>query len=119
MYGNKANFRKKSSLARIGSFFAMAAAFLLLIGGIVTLLWNAILPDLLGVKPIKFWQAIGLLLLFRLLIGGIRFGLLGKKHPYAKRKAWREKWMNMSHEERKEFKSRWKERCKQRKENKQ
>jgi len=32
---------------------------------VVMLLWNAILPDVADVKPLKFWQAAGLLIGWR------------------------------------------------------
>ena len=95
-------------------FFGIGA--LLLGGWAVMLLWNAILPDVTGVKVLTYWQAIGLLILTRLLFGGWRGG--GKpggfnKHrpDFGKRVAWREKWMNMNPEERLKFKQEWRERC--------
>lgn len=93
-------------------FFGIGALFL---GGwAVMLLWNAILPDVAGLKTLTYWQAVGLLVLSRILFGGWRGG--GKPDSYEKRrhekhKAWREKWMNMSMEERLKFKQEWRERC--------
>jgi Ca2+/H+ antiporter, TMEM165/GDT1 family len=46
--------------------------------GIVMWLWNAILPDVLGVKEINYWQAMGILALSRILFGGNGMG--GKHH---------------------------------------
>ncbi|MEM1320643.1 MAG: hypothetical protein AAGG75_10335 [Bacteroidota bacterium] len=114
MYSNKARFRGKPWPVKLLFFLLAAAAFLLLVGGAIMWLWNAILPDLVGVKPIRFWQAVGLLLLVRLLMGGLRYGLFGSKRHYARKRRWKEKWMNMSEEERQEFKNRWKERCRHR-----
>ena len=42
-------------------FFGIAA--ILIFGFVVMGLWNAILPVVLGVKVITFWQALGILLL--------------------------------------------------------
>lgn len=82
------------------------------------LLWNAILPEVTGVKTLTYWQAVGLLVLSRILFGGWRGG--GKPRGYTKHrpdfrkeKEWREKWMNMSREERMKFRQEWRERCKQ------
>ena len=111
MYGKKARFSRKPWPVKLLLFFVAAAGFLLLVGGAIMLLWNAILPDLTGAKPIHFWQAVGLLLLARLLVGGIRYGLFGGRHRYIRKRRWKEKWMNMSEEERREFKERWQERC--------
>ncbi len=44
-------------------------------GELVMLLWNWLAPALFGLRPITFWQAIGLLALCRILFGG--FGLGG------------------------------------------
>lgn len=46
------------------------AAFALVMGYLVMWLWNAILPDVLGVRSINYWQAIGILALSRILFGG-------------------------------------------------
>jgi hypothetical protein len=43
--------------------------------GLVTAgLWNLLLPAILGLPAIGFWQALGLLLLSRLLFGGLGGG---------------------------------------------
>jgi hypothetical protein len=44
--------------------FAVLAA--LALGAIVRFLWNAILPALLNVNPISYWQSVGLLVLCRM-----------------------------------------------------
>lgn len=46
------------------------AAGIFVFGSVVMLLWNAILPDVLGVKTITFWQAFGILILSKILFGG-------------------------------------------------
>ncbi|MFM6925709.1 MAG: hypothetical protein ACKOU7_09440 [Ferruginibacter sp.] len=81
-------------------------------GLLVMGLWNAILPAVLGVKTITFIQALGILLLSKILFGG--FG--GGRH----RGGWRNKgkWMEMKDkfggmtpEEREKFKAEWKNKC--------
>lgn len=90
---------------------AVAMAFVL--GAVVMLLWNAILPDLLKVPRIRYWQAVGLLVLCRILFGnfgpkgGGRFG----DERFRRGRLMREKWMQMSPEERSRFKNEWRERC--------
>ena len=90
--------------------FGIAA--ILVFGLIVMSLWNAILPAVLGVKAISFIQALGILLLSKILFGG--FG--GSRH----RGGWRNKgkWMEMKDkfagmtpEEREKFKAEWKDKC--------
>lgn len=45
-----------------------------LFGEIVMHLWNWLMPALFGLKLITFWQAIGLLILARILVGGLGGG---------------------------------------------
>src|ERR1700750_1576644 len=92
-------------------FFFLLPLMLLAIpafGFIVMLLWNAVLPDLLGLKQISFWQALGLLVLCKILFGGFKGGppggFRGGPHP------WKQKLMNMSPEERERFKQEWQQR---------
>ena len=51
-------------------------AFLAIVGEVVMHLWNWLLPGLFGWRQITFWQALGLLVLSRILVGG--FG--GNRH---------------------------------------
>jgi len=49
---------------------------LIAIGGtVVMLLWNWLAPAMFGLRLITFWQALGILILCRILFGG--FGMLG------------------------------------------
>jgi hypothetical protein len=54
--------------------------FLALLGEIVKLLWNALLPPLFGWPVVSFWQALGLLALCRILFGGIGPGRGYRSH---------------------------------------
>ena len=47
--------------------------FAFLGGEVVKLLWNWLLPPLFGWREVTFWQALGLLVLCRILFGG--FGM--------------------------------------------
>jgi len=55
------------------------AAFITLGGFIVQQLWNALLPAIFGWKAVTFWQALGLLVLCRILFGGFG-GRGGSRH---------------------------------------
>lgn len=79
------------------------------IGGIVMLLWNWLIPVIFGFKAISYIQALGLFLLSRILLGSFGFG---NKKPSFGNPAFREKMMNMTDEERQQFKEEWKSRCK-------
>ena len=76
---------------------------------IVMLLWNALIPHLFGLPLLNYWQAVGVLLLARILFGGMG-GVLSHRgiqraetHFRGHANKLREKWMNMSEDERKEF----------------
>jgi hypothetical protein len=68
----------------------------------VMALWNGLLPPLFGLKPIHFWQALGLLVLSRLLFGGFhrRSGPPSFRH----RQRLIQRWESMTPEERERFK---------------
>lgn len=84
--------------------------FVLLVGWVVMLLWNAILPKVVaGVSALTYWQAVGLLVLSKILFSGFKGG--GGPHRPSKMH-FREKWRNMSEEERTKFKEAWRDRCK-------
>lgn len=63
-------------------------AYFGVIGVVVMLLWNALVPDLFQGPAITFVQAVGLLLLTHLLLRrGIFYGGFGWRYPH-----WRRKW---------------------------
>ena len=86
------------------------AAAILLFGWITMGLWNAILPAVLGVKTITYLQAMGILVLSKILFGGF-----GGKRGGGPGRHWKnkieEKMRNMTPEEREKFKEEWKARC--------
>lgn len=59
--------------------------FIIIGGSIVMGLWNALLPALFGLPAISFWQALGVLLLCRILFGG--FGMSGRRSHSSSRHA--------------------------------
>jgi hypothetical protein len=84
----------------------------LLLSAIVMWLWNTILPTLLNTNKLTYWQSVGLLLLCRILFGGFKFGRPGGKADFGNRFGnMREKWMNMSDEDRIKFKTEMRNRC--------
>jgi chromate transport protein ChrA len=95
-------FRKGLKLAVI----AVLAATVL---GFVTMgLWNSIVPEVFGARAITFWQALGLLILGRLLMGGLR-GRGG--HPFYWRHRFEERLEQMTPEEREKFRAGMMHRC--------
>ena len=86
----------------------VAVLALALFGFIVMQLWNWLLPALFGWKTIGFWQAAALLLLTRILFGG--FG--GRGHMHGRwRSRMRERWEQMTPEEREKFRAGLRGRC--------
>ena len=83
------------------------ALFIAAGGEIVRLLWNGLLPPLFGWHELTFWQALGMLGLCRILFGG--FGMHGSGRPNWRRRM-RERWENMTPEEREPFRQRMRER---------
>ena len=88
---------------------AAFAIFIAIGGEVVKLLWNWLTPTLFGWRPITFWEALGLLLLCRILFGG--FGLGGGGHRSSPRRRMAERWEKMAPEEREKyresFRGRW------------
>lgn len=92
-----------------------AAAFLSVVSYAVMLLWNCLLPEILFVSTITFWQAMGIFILCKLLFGFGRGGRGcgpwgGGRAPWMRRKM-EEKLANMTPEEREAFKQKMKDRC--------
>lgn len=90
-------------------FLILFIAAVLLFGGVVMGLWNAILPAVLGVKAITFMQALGILLLSKILFGG--FGGRGWRGSPQWKQKMKQRWDNMTPVERENFKAEWKNRC--------
>src|SRR5262252_1623774 len=78
----------------------MIVLFTALFGFIVMQLWNWVMPAVFGWHAITFWQALGLLLLSKLLFGGFRGGWGHGRHW---RRGMRERWEHMTPEQRKEL----------------
>jgi hypothetical protein len=104
------NFFKRTlrTLAGIGIFAAVCVVF----GVAIMLLWNWLLPPLFGLSTINYLQAVGLLVLARILFGGIGGGFGDKRIGHGRHisdddprlsNPFREKWLNMSDEEREDF----------------
>ena len=85
-------------------------------GQIVMALWNGLLPPLFSFPLITFWQALGILVLCRILFGGFgghRSYRSNIRRRIADRVADRmaDRWQRMTPEEREHFRQRIRERC--------
>ncbi|HPH23198.1 MAG TPA: hypothetical protein PLW32_04895 [Chitinophagaceae bacterium] len=90
-------------------FTVCAATIAALLGYIVMLLWNNVLAEVTTVKLINFWQALGLLLLSKILFGGFNKGFGKKAGPWSSEM--KAKWHNMNAEEKEQFKQQWRNKC--------
>ena len=74
------NTIKQSRIKKFAMIFSIAVIATLVFGLLVMGLWNAILPAVLGVKAISFVQALGILVLSKILFGGFgRGGGFGRR----------------------------------------
>ena len=83
--------RSRAYLVTVHVVFGLllAATLALVFGYFVMLLWNTLMPDILAVRPISYWQGVGLLLLARILVGGFGHGG-GHLRRRRDRQAWKE-----------------------------
>lgn len=104
MYNNKRFWFRKGF-----AFFIFFIVGVLLFGFVVMTLWNAILPEVLHVSTITFAQALGILVLSKILFGGFRGGWRGRNG--GRMQHMRQRFASMTPEERAKFKSEWRSRC--------
>jgi len=98
--------RRKKLFFVIGPLAIVAIALLIAVGGeIVMQLWNWLLPSLFGWRQITFWQALGILVLARILFGGHGPWGRGLRRRMSDRMAdrMRGRWERMTPEERERF----------------
>jgi len=91
------------------AFLVFGAAILAALSYGVMLLWNSLVPSLFAGPTLHFWQALGLLVLSRILVGGFRgYG----RHGHWRHRMWRDRWERMTPDERERFRDgfkRWRE----------
>jgi hypothetical protein len=77
-------------------------------GFLVMNLWNWLAPGVFGLHAITFWQALGLLILSKILFGGFR-GRSGFGGHWRHRMS--DRWQQMTPEEREKFRQGMSSRC--------
>lgn len=102
---------KKFWIKKIIGFTALAAAFGSLLSYVVMRLWNGILTEVVHVSPISFVQAIGILVLSKILFGGFHGRWGGGCPGNHFKNEMKEKWHSMSPEEREKMKEEWRNKC--------
>ena len=85
---------------RVVRFALFALAALAAFSFVVMHLWNWLMPSIFALHAISFWQAAGLLVLSKILLGGFRGGP-GRKMFWRRRMMAR--WEKMTPEEREKF----------------
>lgn len=92
---------RRHRFLRVLKFVPFAILFLAVFTFVLMRLWNWLMPALFGWHLITFWQALGLLVLSKILFGGFR-GSGAYRNRY-----WRgrmmERWEQMTPEEREKF----------------
>ena len=86
--------------------FELAILILIVVAGFgqaVLQLWNWLMPGIFGLPRISFWQAVGLLGLCWLLFGQGFLGRPAYSTPWRRRV--RERWAQMTPEEREKFRA--------------
>ncbi|MFA5973954.1 MAG: hypothetical protein WC780_16515 [Lentimicrobiaceae bacterium] len=100
--------RSKNFWIKRAIFIPIAiAAGVFVFGTLVMFLWNSILPVVFGIGTITFWQALGILVLSKILFGGF-----GPGHGHSS--SWhdrRSKRMHLNPEEREKMREEWRNRC--------
>lgn len=84
------------------------ALFITIGGELVMHLWNWLAPLLFGWRQITFWQALGLLILCRILFGSHGFRP-GHRSNFRRRMA--QRWEQMTPEEREKVRQRFRGHC--------
>jgi predicted membrane chloride channel (bestrophin family) len=99
--------RKNWALKGI-KFALFAVLFFTVFSFVVMNLWNWLMPALFSVHVITFWQAVGILVLSKILFGGFRGG--PGRHMFWKQRM-AERWEAMTPEEREKFRQGMRNRC--------
>ena len=96
--------RRKPKVVHVLKFVLMGIAFVTLLGFGIRELWNCLIPDLFHGPVITFWQGLGLCLLGKLLFGWHG----GPPGGFRRKRFWderlKERYANMSPEEREKMK---------------
>jgi hypothetical protein len=102
------NTRRKKLIWLVPAAILGIMLFTFIGGEVVMRLWNWLLPTLFAWRQITFWQALGILLLCRILFGGL--GHHGPGHSKFRRRI-AERWEQMTPEERERFRQGMSGRC--------
>jgi hypothetical protein len=98
----------RRGLAHVSRVVVTVIVAFVVFGFVTMQLWNWLMPAIFGLRTISFLQAVGLVLLSKILLSGDR-------GPWAGRRRWRkhmeERWAQMTPEERERFRAGMQGRC--------
>jgi len=91
--------------------FIIGPIAIFVFGFIVMWLWNNALVPVLKISEVTFWQALGILVLSKILFGSFSGGGRGRSNWGIRwRERMQQKWASMTPEERERFKEKYKDR---------
>lgn len=99
---------KQRRALRVAKIVVIGVAAVALFGFVVMNLWNWLAPAVFGGRTITFWQALGLLVLSKILFGGFHGRHGGGGHWKQRMRA---RWERMTPEEREKFRRTMAARC--------
>jgi len=99
---------RRNRFVRILKFATFGVLLFALFTYVVMSLWNWLMPTLFGWHAINFWQALGILVLSKILFGGFRGG---PHRDWNWRRRMFDRWEKMTPEEREKFRERMRSRC--------
>ncbi len=100
---------RRNRFVRFLMFLPLVLAGIALFTFFVMRLWNWLMPAIFGLHLITYWQALGLLILCKILFGGFRGARRGPDWRWRRRMM--ERWDSMTPEERDKFRQAMRERC--------
>ncbi len=89
---------RRSRVVRVVRLVPFVIVGIAVFGLIVMALWNSLMPPIFGLKTVGYWQAMGLVILCRILFGGFH----GHSGSHRGRRMM-ERWEQMTPEERQKF----------------
>jgi hypothetical protein len=110
-FAERATSRIVKGIVKALMFVVLMALILAVCGFGVMWLWNWLMPGLFGLHQVGYWQALGILILSRILFAGFRGGRPYRRHDWSWRRRMFERWERMTPEEREKFREGMRRRC--------
>ena len=92
--------KSKRVARKIAINLAIFLSLVAILGVVVMLLWNTLVPELFGGPTLSYWQAVGVLLLSHILLRGTPYYGLRARRNARRRRRMRARLAQMTSEER-------------------